>query len=577
MANTFLTVPFKDKDAAKALGARWDSAQRLWFVPDGRELSAFATWLPAGAVADVAPASVELTPILKTVSLLVALKKGVSLSSLLAGVSKAVSQAYLAGVWTLVEVVELRASGGHVFLGVSERDANGVVLAKTSAVIWQSTANSILPEFERETGAQLATGIKLLVRARPVFKSLHGFSIEIDAIDSQYTLGDLEARKREIRERLQLEGVFSTNRQLPSPWDFNDVLVVAPAGGAGLGDFQAEANMLEQFGVCRFVYAFSRFQGEGAAREICDVLQNAIARWGRDASGRPDAVVIIRGGGAVNDLAWLNDYDLARLICDLPVPVLTGIGHERDSTVLDEVANARFDTPSKVIAGIEQLIGKRSAEAKANFEMVVNRASQAIQAAKADAGMLERSIRSDCQRHLSMARQVSKELISEIRIDSMASLRSDSEHSRETFQAITMNAANQINQAKRDVPMFYGEIVLEARHAIRSGRTDTGTLMVGLIDQAGRDVQQARTNAQECLSTVETSAKQMLREAAAQSEALMREITGQGPAKTLGRGFAMVRTLEGQPVTRASKVPENSLLEIQFSDGKVAATAGKHI
>ena len=196
--------------------------------------------------------------------------------------------------------------------------------------------------------------------ARPVFKAQHGFTLEIDVIDSEYTLSDLEARKREIRARLQAEGVFGANKQLETPWDFNTVLLVAPEGGAGLGDFQAEANRLEASGLGRFTYALSRFQGEGAAREICDCLQAALAAWsGRDL---PDAVVIIRGGGAVNDLAWLNDYDLARLICDCPVPVLTGIDHERDSTLLDEVANMKFDTPSKVVVGIEQLIVRRAAE-----------------------------------------------------------------------------------------------------------------------------------------------------------------------------------------------------------------------
>ncbi len=154
--------------------------------------------------------------------------------------------------------------------------------------------------------------------------------------------------------------MFAANKQLAVPWDFNSILVVAPEGGAGLGDFQVEADRLQHFGVCQFIYAYSRFQGEGAAREICDALQNAIAHWGRERGALPDAVVIIRGGGAVNDLAWLNDYDLARFICDLPVPVLTGIGHERDSSVLDEVANTKYDTPSKVIASIEQVIIKRT-------------------------------------------------------------------------------------------------------------------------------------------------------------------------------------------------------------------------
>ena len=204
MANTFLTVPFKDKDTAKGLGARWDAAQRQWFVPEGRELAPFAVWLPASSVQ--ASNSDVLSILDEPAVLAMPGKKGVSLSSLLGDVSRAVAQACKAGVWTLVEVVELRTNGGHVYLEVSERDAHGAVLAKARAVIWQSTASSILPAFEQATGAQLAPGIKLLVRARPVFKALYGFSLDIDAIDSEYTLGELEARKRDIRARLQTEG-----------------------------------------------------------------------------------------------------------------------------------------------------------------------------------------------------------------------------------------------------------------------------------------------------------------------------------------------------------------------------------
>ena len=228
MPNTYLTVDFKEKDAAKALGARWDGGQRLWYVPEGRELLPFAQWLPGGLASSLQTVPRQVASVTETSDIALPAKTGVSLSSLLAGVSQAVSQAYRVGVWVLVEVVELRTNGGHVFMGVSERDSGGSVLAKTSGVIWQSTANIILPEFERATGAQLAPGIKLLVRARPVFKSLHGFSIEIDAIDPEYTLGDLEARKREIRERLQREGVFAANKMLVAPWDFNAVLVIAP-------------------------------------------------------------------------------------------------------------------------------------------------------------------------------------------------------------------------------------------------------------------------------------------------------------------------------------------------------------
>jgi exodeoxyribonuclease VII large subunit len=555
MANIYLTVPFPEKDAAKSLGAKWDGVQRQWYVPDGRDLAPFVTWLPAGAVTGTAAQSTGLTAFPTGSKELSVHKRGVSLSQLLAGVSQAVAQAYKAGVWTMVEVVELRMSSGHVFIGVSERDTHGAVLAKTSAVIWQSTANTILPEFERATGAQLAAGIKLLVRARPVFKPQHGFSLEIDAIDSEYTLGDLEARKREIRERLQSEGVFAVNKQLPSPWDFTAVLVVAPEGGAGLGDFQAEANRLEQWGVCRFTYAFSRFQGEGAAREICNALQAALQTWPSDAQGAPDAVVIIRGGGAVNDLAWLNDYDLARFICDLPIPVLTGIGHERDSTVLDEVANIKFDTPSKVIAGIEQTVVKRVTEVKANFAQVTTRASKAVQSCKAKVSALEVAVRSDAVRHLAQGRQATSELLANVRIDAMQSIRIASEQSLETLQQVKSEARTQMADARRHVPLFWNQIALDTKHALRVAATRTDSF----------------------IGAVSTAARFTVRDSAGRAEALMREIAGQGPEKTLSRGFAVVRGQGGKTVTGAAQVIDGGEIQIQFHDGKVQAIADKHL
>jgi exodeoxyribonuclease VII large subunit len=586
VAQTYLTVSIKDKDAAKALGARWDGVQRQWYVPEGRELTPFTQWLPAGAGTGSLCASVSKAPSRANLQddiptggtqLALPAKNGVSLSSLLAGVSQAVAQTYGAGVWTLVEVVELRSNGGHVFMGVSERDATGAVLAKTSAVIWQSAANAILPEFERATGAQLAPGIKLLVRARPVFKALHGFSIEIDAIDPQYTLGDLEAKKREIRERLQSEGVYTANKQLHPPWDFNTVLVVAPEGGAGLGDFQAEANRLEQFGVCRFTYVYSRFQGEGAAKDICDALQAAMDTWLCSQGQPPDAVVIIRGGGAVNDLAWLNDYDLARYVCDLNIAVLTGIGHERDNTVLDEVANTRYDTPSKVAAGIEQVISRRTAEAKAYFDGIHNRALQMVQAVKAQTVAMESSVRAEGLRHLSQGRLESSEMMNGIHLDAMQAARSASESSRDTLQGVKAAAVAQLADAKREVPLAWGQITLGTGHAVQSAHALAAVLVDGVLDLTGRGVAHAMTLTESAMDSVGTSSRQNLRESKERSEALIREIAGQGPDKTLKRGFALVRSQDGKPVTRAVHTTTGSALEIEFSDGMVRAITDKHI
>jgi exodeoxyribonuclease VII large subunit len=582
VANTYLRVSFKDKDAAKALGAKWDGEQRQWYVPEGRDLMPFAVWLPAessnplASANPVASTPVAFTPtVSSSASLALIAKKGVSLSSLLAGISQAVAKAYSAGVWTLVEVVELRTNGGHVFMGISERDSGGGVLAKANAVIWQSVANSILPVFEQATGAQLAPGIKLLVRARPVFKVLHGFSIEIDAIDPEYTLGDLEARKREIRERLKAEGIFAANKQLDAPWDFRDVLVVAPAGGAGLGDFQVEADRLEKFAVCSFTYVYARFQGEGAAKEICDALQSALTDWRKTHESLPDVIVVIRGGGAVNDMAWLNEYDLARLVCDFQIPVFTGIGHERDSTVLDEVAHTKFDTPSKVILGIQERIAKRAMESKANGDFVFARARQLAHDASAATQEMEGSVRLKSFQCLSMARRESAELIHGFKETSHRIVSTASEMSNGAIRSVQSLALTTLQQAKLQVPHLADQIIQGSRHAVLLSNSDVDAVMEGNLLTVRRIAEEARGEVETGIQSIQTLAAQNIKVAAETSEAMIREISGQGPKKTLQRGFAVVRALGGRTLTRAKQIENGDELEIEFMDGKVTAKTGK--
>ena len=570
MGPTYLDVPFKEKDEAKALGARWDAVARRWYVPEGRALAPFGTWLPTNATAGSVARSL-LEPAAESYGREISLpRKGIPLSLLLAGVAQAVAETFASGVWTFVEVVEARTRNGHVYLDVSERTPDGAVLAAARATLWASAASRILPEFERATGASIAPGIKLLVRARPVFKPQYGFSLDIDAIDPEYTLGDLEARKREIRTRLQQEGIYDANRKLAPPWDFNAVLVLAPPGAAGLGDFQAEADRLERFGLCRFVYAFSRFQGEGAAREIGDALLAALATWELTGAAGPDAVVIIRGGGAVNDLAWLNDHELARAVCTLKIPVLTGIGHERDSTILDEVANLRFDTPSKVAAGIEQTIRRRVEEARASFDFLSSQAMQAVQSAR---GGVERglaSIQAGAIRALGEARRSSADLAAELRLAATRSLHAARQEARSLVAEVKYEARRSVSVARLAVPSLYGEIRAEAGNALSAARTLASARLDNVRDRASLDVSRSRESTAQAMQTVVASARRTVADGRGKALALVREIAGQGPEKTLARGFAIVRDEGGKPVTSADATGPGERLEIEFRDGRVA-------
>lgn len=564
MSRQYLDVPYRSKDAAKALGARFDGTVKRWYVEADVDLVAFTAWLPAGTTAAPGTASgLALQTPMETS--LANVKQGIALSRLLNGVASAVAQAFASGVWTLVEVNEATVRNGHVYLEVAERDGTGQPIARARAMIWASTASRVLPEFEKATGAMIGAGIKLLVRARPVFKAQYGLSLEIDAIDSEYTLGDLEARKKEIRTRLQQEGVFERNRRLSPPWDFALVLVVAPQDAAGLGDFRKEAERLEQFGICRFVYAHSRFQGEGAAREIVLAAEHALRNLGE--GDRPDAIVMIRGGGAVNDLAWLNDYSLARFICDQDIPVMTGIGHERDSTLPDEVAHLRFDTPSKVIGGIEQQIMRRVGEARFAFDSILGVGAHKARVARLSIERHEAAIRVDARDHLARARQDAIAALSAVSASSVQKVHHASRLSLAMFNEVRADALQSVAAAKQQVPGLMTVIRLDALATLGEGRAATHVALNTVIDRTAAAARTTRQALEERLQRVAERAGGAVQSARVGAQALVREVTGQGPAKTLNRGFAIVRNGDGHPVTSIARAEASSTLHIQFRDG----------
>ncbi|WP_341650137.1 exodeoxyribonuclease VII large subunit [Thauera humireducens] len=263
---TYLTTTYQEREQAKALGARWDGGAKRWYVPDGLDPAPFAKWLPSDhpALVDLpsplAPA-LPATQAAQSSSMTLA-DKGMSLSSCSQAWRKRSPKPTRPACGRRSRSRKSTRAAGMVYLELAERTGEGVAIAQARAMIWATTANKIIPVFERVTGSVLTAGIKLLVRAKPTFHAQYGFSLVIEEIDPEFTLGELEVRKREIRARLQREGLFDLNRRLTPPWDFNQVLVVAPQGAAGLGDFDAEARRLQEFGVCAFEYAHSRFQGE---------------------------------------------------------------------------------------------------------------------------------------------------------------------------------------------------------------------------------------------------------------------------------------------------------------------------
>ncbi|WP_368564088.1 exodeoxyribonuclease VII large subunit [Acinetobacter bereziniae] len=286
-----------------------------------------------------------------------------SLSEYLATVQEVIRITFNEPVWVKAEIRNLSIKGGHYYLELAEKDENtDKVIASCKATIWKFSAAKMVLKFERESGIELSKDLNVLIKIKAKFDPQYGFSVNVEDIDSSYTLGDIARRYQQILERLTTEGLVDKNKLLPTPFDIQNVLVIAPENAAGLGDFKKDADALDKADVCHFIYHTATFQGNTAAVSIINALGNGLRQWALNFDTAPDLIVIIRGGGAVNDLAYLNDYDLAALLCKRSVPIWVGIGHEKDRTILDEVANRSFDTPSKVIGGIHNLIVERTQE-----------------------------------------------------------------------------------------------------------------------------------------------------------------------------------------------------------------------
>lgn len=304
-----------------------------------------------------------------------------SLKEYLATVQEVVKLTFDTPVWVKAEIRNLSIKAGHYYLELAEKEADSdQVIASCRATIWKFSAQKIVTQFERESGIELSRDLKVLIKVKANFDPQYGFSLNIVEIDSGYTLGDIARRYQQIVERLTTEGLIQRNRNLPSPFDLNRILVIAPENAAGLGDFKKDADALQRAQVCKFVYHSATFQGNTAPQSIMYSLAQALKQWAQTYNTAPDLIVIIRGGGAVNDLAYLNDYDLAALLCKRSVPVWVGIGHEKDRTILDEIAHRSFDTPSKVIAGIRNHIFELTQDVLNYLQRIQSLSQQQIQA-----------------------------------------------------------------------------------------------------------------------------------------------------------------------------------------------------
>lgn len=278
------------------------------------------------------------------------------------------------GIWVVAEVLKI-SNGTHRYLELVEYDEQRKEVAKTQGMIWRDRV-SMLTSFQQATGLEVGPGMKILFRAKPVFHEVYGLSLEILALDSSYTLGDMETKIKMIREYLREKNWLNLNKSLTQPRDFTRVAVISPADAAGLGDFRVDADKLQRHGVCDFHYYPATFQGPKSSESIVEQMIRVHADMQMQSF---DCLIIIRGGGDKAGLYHLNDRRLAASVCRFPIPVLVGIGHERDKVFLEEVAGQRFATPSLLISHIKQQIVANARQAMAHYDQVMSLATMRLE------------------------------------------------------------------------------------------------------------------------------------------------------------------------------------------------------
>lgn len=313
-----------------------------------------------------------------------------TLSQLNRLVSEAISISFPETYWLTAEISDVREnrSNGHCYLEFLEKnELTGNVIAKANGHIWRNTFQLLKPYFEQETKQAFASGLKVLVNVSVEFHELYGYGLTVLDIDPTYTIGDLQRKREQIIRQLEEEGVLTLNQELEFPVLPQRIAVISSPTAAGYEDF-TEHLFHNNYGFVFYAKLFPAImQGEQTESSIIRALDHIFVH--KDFF---DVVVIIRGGGATSDLSFFDSYLLAANCAQFPLPIITGIGHERDETVLDYVAHFRAKTPTAVAGLLVEKMSESTIQLSALQDSIISGSMQILNRAELNLQSVIRSI-----------------------------------------------------------------------------------------------------------------------------------------------------------------------------------------
>jgi exodeoxyribonuclease VII large subunit len=292
-------------------------------------------------------------------------------------IQQTLKETFTESYWITAEINELKLSAaGHCYLELVEKDAD-TLQAKAGATIWANSYRLLKPFFETAAGRPLSPGMRVLVKAAVQYHPVFGLNLSITDLDPAYTVGELEMQRRKTVALLQADGVFDMNRELPFPLLPQRLAVISSEHAAGYQDFMKHLHRNEN-GYAFHTQLFpSLMQGAGAAQSMIEAL--ALVNEQYEAF---DAVVIIRGGGSAADLSCFDDYELALHVAQFPLPVLTGVGHDKDTSIVDLVAHQPLKTPTAVAGFLIECFAGQDAQLQQWEQTLKHTVQQKIQLSK---------------------------------------------------------------------------------------------------------------------------------------------------------------------------------------------------
>ena len=388
--------------------------------------------------------------------------------------------------WVEAELSECRESRGHCYMELIQKDEqNATPAAKASAKCWASKWMLVRPYFERTTGQQLHAGMKVLLKVYPQFHEAYGFSWIVTDIDPTYTLGDMARKRQEIIRQLKEEGVFDLQKELQLPLFCQRIAVISSQTAAGYGDF---CNQLADnpYGFLFQTQLFPAImQGEGVEQSIIAALER-IYKWTMD-NGQFDCIVIIRGGGATSDMSGFDTLALAENVANFPLPIITGIGHDRDESILDMVSHLCVKTPTAAAALLID-----------HLKTVLD----AINDAQESIVHLTRQRLTTLNAQLLSIQEILPKLFSMVKTRQTARVETLFSHMLSTMQQMMITQQNRIEAIESRIPIVLSRSIMEKRHLLEMMEEKTKNLDPTLLLQRGYSITLRQGKAMKDASTL---------------------------------------------------------------------------